>query len=203
MTSSPFVTINALGRVVCRRAALYRISNADCDLECLESDKLSDSSNRLKGLARRAPENKLLRENERAIVYCRLARRTRVIVFKTDRRRVRIHLSLRTKRERERILICRVLPFLRETQVPRKNITLPIFSLSKKNTNFQEALASGSLRLVVVLIAAEREFFTPCGSCLDWIMELCGPDVIVGFQGVRAGPIKSWVAEQLMPYYPK
>ena len=87
--------------------------------------------------------------------------------------------------------------------MPRKNITLPIFSLSKKNTNFQEALASGSRRLVVVLIAAEREFFTPCGSYLDWIMELGGPDVIVGFQGVRAGPIKSWVAEQLMPYYPK
>jgi cytidine deaminase len=35
-------------------------------------------------------------------------------------------------------------------------------------------VAAGSQRMVAVLIAAERERFTPCGACMDWIFELGG-----------------------------
>lgn len=64
-------------------------------------------------------------------------------------------------------------------------------------------VAAGARRVVAVFVAAERDSFTPCGSCMDWIMELGGPETVVAFQATAEGPIKTWRAGELMPHYPK
>lgn len=53
-----------------------------------------------------------------------------------------------------------------------------------------------------ILIVAERDFFTPCGSCMDWIMQFSNEDTIVGFQSSRDGEIHTFKTKELMPYYP-
>jgi cytidine deaminase len=53
-----------------------------------------------------------------------------------------------------------------------------------------------------VLIAADRDRFTPCGSCLDWIFELGGAATLVAFQGGPGGPVAVLRADELMPHYP-
>lgn len=63
-------------------------------------------------------------------------------------------------------------------------------------------VAQADERAIIVVIAADRESFTPCGSCMDWIFELGGPGTIVAFQGKPDGPITSYTAADLMPHYP-
>lgn len=64
-------------------------------------------------------------------------------------------------------------------------------------------VAAGGGHVLAILIVAEREFFMPCGGCLDWIMELGSGDVLVGFQGFEGGPLQTRYAKELMPYYPQ
>ncbi len=63
-------------------------------------------------------------------------------------------------------------------------------------------VAHGGGRAVVVLIAAVREKFTPCGSCLDWIFELGGSDCVVVAESAP-GLRTSYTAAELMPHYPR
>lgn len=52
-----------------------------------------------------------------------------------------------------------------------------------------------------LLIAAKRHNFGPCGSCLDWIMQL-NPDCLIIHEfspGVVASAMK---ASEYMPFYP-
>ena len=63
-------------------------------------------------------------------------------------------------------------------------------------------VAGGEKHLVAVFIVAERDRFTPCGGCMDWIMQFGSADTIVAFQGTRNGPIQQYTAGQLMPFYP-
>lgn len=62
--------------------------------------------------------------------------------------------------------------------------------------------AVGDGPAVAIVIVAERDRFTPCGSCLDWIFELGGPGTSVAFQGTRGGPLLVLRADELMPHYP-
>jgi cytidine deaminase len=64
-------------------------------------------------------------------------------------------------------------------------------------------ISSGRTALVAVVIAAERERFTPCGSCMDWIYQFGGPTCRVGYQSNPGGEITILSAEELMPYYPR
>jgi cytidine deaminase len=61
----------------------------------------------------------------------------------------------------------------------------------------------GHSRAVAVLIVSDRDRFTPCGGCLDWIFELGGPDCLVGFQSARGVAPKVLRAHELMPHYPR
>jgi cytidine deaminase len=61
---------------------------------------------------------------------------------------------------------------------------------------------SGDRELKAILIVAERDNFTPCGSCMDWIFQFGHEQCIVGFQRIPKGEIKFYTAHQLMPYYP-
>ena len=64
-------------------------------------------------------------------------------------------------------------------------------------------VASGCHELRAILIAAERDRFTPCGACLDWIFEFGGEECIVAYQGQPHGEVITLTAHDLMPYYPK
>lgn len=63
-------------------------------------------------------------------------------------------------------------------------------------------VSSGSVKLSAILVVAERSQFTPCGSCMDWIFELGGPECVVGYQNQKGGDIKKFFARDLMPHYP-
>lgn len=63
-------------------------------------------------------------------------------------------------------------------------------------------VAGGGKTLVAVVIAAEREYFTPCGGCLDWIFQFAHDDCIVAFQPKRGGTLHSFRASELMPHHP-
>lgn len=63
-------------------------------------------------------------------------------------------------------------------------------------------VAGGGDRAVMVLIAAERDHFTPCGSCLDWIFELGGSQCLVAFQAKPDATVSVRRADELMPFYP-
>jgi cytidine deaminase len=64
-------------------------------------------------------------------------------------------------------------------------------------------VAAGFKDLLAVFVAAERDRFTPCGSCMDWIFQFGGPDCWVAYQSKRDGEIIPFKAHQLMPYYPE
>jgi cytidine deaminase len=63
-------------------------------------------------------------------------------------------------------------------------------------------VANGGTRLQAVLIAAERERFTPCGSCLDWIFEIGGGSCLVMSERIPGVVAHEYLAHELMPGYP-
>lgn len=63
-------------------------------------------------------------------------------------------------------------------------------------------VASGRKRLVAMIIVAERDRFTPCGACMDWIFQFGGPSCMVGYQSKKGGEIRIFQAKDLMPHYP-
>jgi cytidine deaminase len=63
-------------------------------------------------------------------------------------------------------------------------------------------VAGGSSGMRAILIAAERERFTPCGSCMDWIFEIGGASCEVIAENRIGQVVGRYVAHELMPYYP-
>ena len=64
-------------------------------------------------------------------------------------------------------------------------------------------VTAGGNELVAVFIAAEREKFTPCGACLDWIFELGGGRCLVFSQASPSAGTIRYTALELMPHYPR
>lgn len=64
-------------------------------------------------------------------------------------------------------------------------------------------ISSGNKRFIGILVVSDRERFTPCGSCMDWIFQFGGESCIVAYQNTIGGEIKKFIANELMPYYPK
>ncbi|MCE1166089.1 MAG: cytidine deaminase [Bacteroidetes bacterium] len=64
-------------------------------------------------------------------------------------------------------------------------------------------VSKGDKEIDKILIVAERDFFTPCGSCMDWIMQFSSDKTIVGFQNAKKGGIVVFGIHDLMPFYPK
>ena len=54
----------------------------------------------------------------------------------------------------------------------------------------------------VILIAAERDFFGPCGGCLDWICQLGGDQCTVIHEDKPGHMNYRWRAWELMPRDP-
>jgi len=63
-------------------------------------------------------------------------------------------------------------------------------------------ISSGNKKLDAILVVSERDKFTPCGVCLDWIFEFGGPTCLVGYQTKKKGEITIFQAQELMPHYP-
>jgi cytidine deaminase len=64
-------------------------------------------------------------------------------------------------------------------------------------------ISAGKRAIKAMLIAAERDKFTPCGGCMDWIMQFAADDCVIAIQNRRdAAPIV-FTPEQLMPHYPR
>ena len=63
-------------------------------------------------------------------------------------------------------------------------------------------ISGGDSRAIAVLVVAEREKFTPCGSCMDWIFEIGGGGCRVGFQSSPRAETVWYLASDLMPHYP-
>lgn len=64
-------------------------------------------------------------------------------------------------------------------------------------------ISNGEKKFIAILIVAERERFTPCGTCLDWIFQFGGGDTLVAFQASKFADIVIYTARELMPYYPQ
>ena len=64
-------------------------------------------------------------------------------------------------------------------------------------------VSNGQQKFHTILVAAERYKFTPCGSCMDWIMQHGGADAVVAYQNEKNGPIYQFLASELMPHYPR
>lgn len=63
-------------------------------------------------------------------------------------------------------------------------------------------ISSGGKKILAILVVAERDNFTPCGSCMDWILQFACNDCIVGFQNKPGTKIYKFKAQKLMPFYP-
>ena len=65
-------------------------------------------------------------------------------------------------------------------------------------------VAAGERSLVALAVVAERERFTPCGACLDWIFQFADPRTCVVFcQSEREGRVTEYLLQTLMPFHPK
>lgn len=65
-------------------------------------------------------------------------------------------------------------------------------------------VSAGGTAVVAVAIAAERDRFTPCGACMDWIMQFAeNGNCLVIWQSSPSGSIRSYTAHELMPFYPE
>lgn len=63
-------------------------------------------------------------------------------------------------------------------------------------------ISQGEHRFSAIVIVAERDNFTPCGSCLDWIFQFGGEDTLVAFQKEKDTTPVVYKASDLMPFYP-
>jgi cytidine deaminase len=63
-------------------------------------------------------------------------------------------------------------------------------------------ISNGGKDIIAILIVAERDFFTPCGGCMDWIIQFGHAKCSIGIQKTPSSEIKTYKASDLMPYYP-
>lgn len=60
-----------------------------------------------------------------------------------------------------------------------------------------------SQKITAILIAAEAERFTPCGGCMDWVMQVGIPGCTVIHEDKLGRPAFMSDTRRLMPFYPK
>jgi len=64
-------------------------------------------------------------------------------------------------------------------------------------------VAAGCPKLAAILVVADKERFTPCGSCMDWIVQHAVSDnVSVVYHDITTGKEQVYKVCQLMPFYP-
>jgi len=64
-------------------------------------------------------------------------------------------------------------------------------------------ISSGGKRIIKIFVVAEMDLFTPCGSCMDWILQFSDNETLVGVQNKKGGEFRVFKTNELMPYYPR
>jgi cytidine deaminase len=64
-------------------------------------------------------------------------------------------------------------------------------------------VAGGGRSMSAIVVVAERDRFTPCGGCLDWIFQFGGEKCVVAYQARPDGTVIRHTAADLMPHYPQ
>ncbi|MCU1247038.1 MAG: hypothetical protein JWQ49_67 [Edaphobacter sp.] len=65
-------------------------------------------------------------------------------------------------------------------------------------------ITAGDRHIAAIAIAAERNRFTPCGGCMDWIFQFADPESCDVFcQASPDGAVVGYRLRDLMPYYPR
>ncbi len=64
-----------------------------------------------------------------------------------------------------------------------------------------EVVRSGAKGIRVALVA-DAALFTPCGACIDWLMQFCESDATIVIDNRRDEP-KRFLLSELAPYYPR
>lgn len=66
------------------------------------------------------------------------------------------------------------------------------------------AVTSGYTMFSAILIVSVYPGTTPCGKCMDWIMQFGGPDALIAVTHEKSeNQLLTWRrAEHFMPYYP-
>jgi cytidine deaminase len=65
-------------------------------------------------------------------------------------------------------------------------------------------ITAGDHQITALAIAAERDRFTPCGACMDWIFQFADPETCeVLCQATPNGPVVLYRLRDLMPFYPR
>lgn len=65
------------------------------------------------------------------------------------------------------------------------------------------AVSNPDAKAAIIVIAAERELFMPCGECLDWVFALGSKDTWVVHESAPGKHVQALQAGRLMPWYPK
>lgn len=63
-------------------------------------------------------------------------------------------------------------------------------------------VAEGRQRLTGIAVVCDDQDLAPCGSCLDWILELGGDDCAVAWQRTPGGTVERRRAIEMMPFHP-
>jgi cytidine deaminase len=61
----------------------------------------------------------------------------------------------------------------------------------------------GCTNIAAIVVVANRKRFTPCGSCLDWIIQFGELDCLIGYQQSPDSKVIIHSARELMPFYPE
>jgi cytidine deaminase len=76
-------------------------------------------------------------------------------------------------------------------------------SIHAERTAIACMVAGGGKGIEKILVAADRERFTPCGNCMDFLMQFGGADLLITFQPKPGCDVHVYTAAELMPHYPR
>jgi cytidine deaminase len=63
-------------------------------------------------------------------------------------------------------------------------------------------VAAGDREIRFLLVVADRQRFTPCGACMDWITQYASRECLVAFQALKDEIPTIYTTHELMPHYP-
>ena len=69
-------------------------------------------------------------------------------------------------------------------------------------SSISNMILNGEQSFQAIIVVSNREHFTPCGSCLDWIYQFGSGECLVATQSNKNGEIRIYKAKELMPFYP-
>lgn len=64
-------------------------------------------------------------------------------------------------------------------------------------------IKDGDQEIDTIIVVAPRKQFTPCGACMDWILQFGRQDTKVAFQSSPEASFLEFEAVDLMPHYPE